>query len=726
MPGGRRIRPMKTLTKTLSIDSRFMHLYRPLVRRLVIVLIVTAILALAALLFFDERLVSRMSSSLIDRTSQTIEENLKRRLAANNELVGIAKRQVDAIPLAAETTDAVLYGQLAPFVDAYRILDSINLADTDGNEFALLRDEDGFLTRRIFADTAATARWRRWRDGRVVEDWERNSDASPTERPWFTGAMQRETGTRYWTEPYEFLTTRVPGISVATRGMPEVDGAERVIAFNLELADISTMTMSLRPSPNGIAFVFDDLGRAIGLPANERYADERSIVAAELLPLEQLGIPLVELAIDAWESRDRSDAVFSFEGPGAKTWWAGLSRILLDNEHGVWSAVLVPRSDLLGTLVTTRNLAVLGVIGTGALVAGLMFLASMRTIRRQMREVVDRIEQKLGQYHVEEKIGEGGNGTVYRAKHALLRRPTALKLMNPEFATSEAARKRFEHEVRLTSGLSHPNTISIYDFGHTDDGTLYYAMELLEGSTLDRLVRASGPLSAGRAIHLLAQACGSLAEAHAKGLIHRDIKPSNLIVCERGGEYDVVKVLDFGLVKEMAQVDGNLTQANVLIGTPFYMAPEIISQPGAASPQSDLYALGAVGYYLVTGRQVFEGESAVEICAAHLHDEPERPSGKAGRDVPRDLEDVLLRCLAKNPADRHANAGELREALLDCEAAYSWTAADAREWWSEFAAGLGGSVPGEDDIPMSRTGLVVDLDSRLFSVAGDRETAERQ
>jgi tRNA A-37 threonylcarbamoyl transferase component Bud32 len=716
---------MKTLTKTLSIDSRFLHLYRPLVRRLVVVLIVTALLALAALLFFDERLVTRMSSSLIGKTSQSIEENLKRRLGTNKQLVGVALDQVDDLALTAETKDETLFERLAPFVGTYPMLDSINFADAAGNEFVVIRDEDGFLTRRIDAETPGTTRWRRWREERLVETWERDTEASPMERPWFVGAMHREPGTLHWTEPYEFLTTREPGISISTRGTPEVAGPERVLSFNLSLTGISEMTMNTRPSENGVAFVFDDEGRTIGLPADERYPDDRSIAAAELLPLEQLGIPLIDRAIAAWSDRDRGDSVFSFSGPSNKRWWAGLSRVELDEEHAVWSAVLVPRSDLLGTLVTTRNLAVLGIIGAGALVAGLMFLASMRSIRRQMREVVDRIEQKLGQYHVEEKIGEGGNGTVYRAKHALLRRPTALKLMNPEFARSEAARKRFEHEVRLTSGLSHPNTIAIYDFGHTDDGTLYYAMELLEGSTLDRLVRASGPLPANRAIHLLVQACGSLAEAHAKGLIHRDIKPSNLIVCERGGEYDVVKVLDFGLVKEMAQVDGNLTQANVLIGTPFYMAPEIISQPGAASPQSDLYALGAVGYYLVTSRQVFEGESAVEICAAHLHDEPERPSDKAGRDVPRDLEDVLLRCLAKDPGDRPADAGELREALLNCEAADGWTAADARDWWSEFAAGLSGSLPGDEDIPMSRTGLVVDLDSRLLSVAGDRETAER-
>jgi serine/threonine-protein kinase len=290
--------------------------------------------------------------------------------------------------------------------------------------------------------------------------------------------------------------------------------------------------------------------------------------------------------------------------------------------------------------------------------------------------------------------------------------------MSPEFANSEAARERFEHEVRLTSSLSHPNTVSIYDFGRTADGTLYYAMELLDGSTMARLVRISGPLPGNRVIHLLQQVCGSLAEAHARGLIHRDIKPSNVIVCERGGLYDVVKVLDFGLVKEMAEVDGELTQADVLIGTPFFMAPETISEPGRASPQSDLYALGAVGYFLLTGVNVFEGSSAIEICAAHLHDEPVPPSQRIGADVPSDLEQILLSCLAKDPADRPADAAALAELLWNCADAGTWTQADAREWWHANAGGLSTNVNADDDVPMSRTELLIDLDSRILTRGG--------
>ncbi|MEJ2605007.1 MAG: serine/threonine-protein kinase, partial [Gammaproteobacteria bacterium] len=344
------------------------------------------------------------------------------------------------------------------------------------------------------------------------------------------------------------------------------------------------------------------------------------VAAAQLSPARDLGVPALDDAIAAWEEQGRETGVFPFTGPLGARWWAGLSELKLDNRNSVWSAVLVPRSDLLGNVVNLRNLTIGGILLLGVLTAAVFLVTAMRSIRRQMKDAVDRIEQRLGQYHVEEKIGEGGNGTVYRARHALLRRPTAMKLMNPVFARSDAARKRFEHEVRLTSSLSHPNTVSIYDFGRTSDGTLYYAMELLEGGTLDRVVQISGPLPPGRVIHFLEQACGSLAEAHSRGLIHRDIKPSNLIVCERGGLCDVIKVVDFGLVKEIAATDGNVTQGDVLVGTPFFMAPETITEAGQAGPKSDIYSLGAVGYYLLAGRHVFEGESAVEICSAHLHD----------------------------------------------------------------------------------------------------------
>ncbi len=705
---------MKTLTKTLSIDSRLLNLYRPLLRRLFIVFVMTAVLAQAALLFFDEHLVRRLSSALISSIGSSTAEDLEQQVELQEGLLLIAIDEILPMAIGEEGQDADLYSTLLPFMRTYPAIDSINVADTAGNEFVVIRDEDSYLTRGLSAQRPDIARWRRLRGQEVIESWVRDTDGSPTERVWFTGAMRHAPGETFWTEPYEFLTTKEPGISVATRRQSSAGGLEKVMAINLSLVDVSHMTMKMRPSANGMLFVFDDQGRTIGLPATERFESDRAIEASVLLPVEQMGIPIVESAVTSWRERGAQAEIFSFAGPFGKDWWAGYFPIEFDDQRSIWAAVLVPRSDLLGKLVMTRNISILGIILAGVLIAALMLALAMRSIRRQMKEAIDRVEQKLGQYLIEEKIGEGGNGTVYRARHALLRRPTALKLMNPEFAQSDAARKRFEHEVRLTSGLSHPNTVAIYDFGHTSDGTLYYAMELLEGSTLNRLVQAGGPLPAGRAIHFLMQACGSLAEAHAKGLIHRDIKPSNLIACERGGLYDVLKIVDFGLVKEMEEVDGNLTQAEVLIGTPFYMAPEIISQPGAASPQSDLYALGAVGYFLVTGRQVFEGASAVEICAAHLHDTPERPSVRAGRDIPRDLEDLLLRCLAKDPDDRPGSPAELQDALARCADAGSWGPAEAIAWWGKYGAGVAGA-DSADAVPMSKTGLIVDLDSRMVS-----------
>jgi len=293
--------------------------------------------------------------------------------------------------------------------------------------------------------------------------------------------------------------------------------------------------------------------------------------------------------------------------------------------------------------------------------------------------------------------------------------------MNPEFARSDSARKRFEHEVQITSNLNHPNTIAIYDYGRTPDGTLYYAMEFLNGGTLERLVQFAGALPPARVIHILEQIAGSLAEAHAKRLIHRDIKPSNAILCERGGLFDVVKVLDFGLVKEIAETDGNLTQSNLLIGTPLYMAPEIISSPGQASPQGDLYALGAVGYMLLTGSNVFDGESAVEICAKHLHDAPVPPSQRApGAGIPADLEALILTCLSKEPADRPAGASEFRAGLMNCMAWGEWDQGQASAWWHMHSAAFTGTESSTNATPLSNTEVLVDLDRRALSTRASR------
>jgi serine/threonine protein kinase len=246
--------------------------------------------------------------------------------------------------------------------------------------------------------------------------------------------------------------------------------------------------------------------------------------------------------------------------------------------------------------------------------------------------------------------GGGGMGEVYRAQHALLRRPTAIKLLAGD--VSETQLRRFEREVQLTALLTHPNTISIYDFGRTPDGRFYCAMELLDGmTTLQELVDDYGAQAPGRVVHILLQACAALREAHGAGLIHRDIKPANIMLCKNGGLPDVIKVLDFGLVKQVSgDGDAALSNTNVLVGTPLYMCPEAIAAPDRMDARGDLYALGAVGYFLLTGAPVFSAPTIVEICGLHLHQTPEPIARRSGRSISTELECAVLDCLAKDPA----------------------------------------------------------------------------
>ncbi len=286
--------------------------------------------------------------------------------------------------------------------------------------------------------------------------------------------------------------------------------------------------------------------------------------------------------------------------------------------------------------------------------------------------------KQLDQYVIEDKLGEGGMGEVYRARHALMRRPTAVKVLRPDVTGSRAI-ARFEKEVRQTSRLTHPNTIRIYDYGRTPEGDFYYAMELLDGADLEKLVEATGPLPASRAIHVLGQICAALHEAHEAGLVHRDVKPSNVLLCVRGLEYDVVKVMDFGLVKDTASGEETLTRADEICGSPQTISPEVLTGE-EATRRSDLYALGAVGCYLLTGRPPFEGRTVVELAAAHLNKEPIAPSAHV-EGVPSALDAVLLACLAKDPAQRPATALDVRELLVAIDDGEPWGQADARGWW---------------------------------------------
>ncbi|KAB2897850.1 MAG: serine/threonine protein kinase [Kofleriaceae bacterium] len=320
-------------------------------------------------------------------------------------------------------------------------------------------------------------------------------------------------------------------------------------------------------------------------------------------------------------------------------------------------------------------------------------------LRAEIREA-----RRLGQYVLERKIGEGGMGEVYRARHGMMRRPTALKLLRADQA-AESKMIRFEREVQLTARLTHPNTITIFDYGRTDDGIFYYAMELLDGANLQRVVDVGGAQPEARVVRILTMACGALAEAHAIGLIHRDIKPANIMLCSQGGERDVVKLLDFGLVKELA-IDGDakVSVANTLTGTPQYMAPESIVDADSADPRADLYALGAVAYFLLAGGEVFRGKSVVEVCSQHLHQPPE-PFAARGVTVSAELEAIVLACLEKDPARRPQSALELRRRLEAC-AVEPWGDEHARQWWLEHQAALAG-----DAAPGSGVGRTIAVDA---------------
>jgi serine/threonine-protein kinase len=298
-------------------------------------------------------------------------------------------------------------------------------------------------------------------------------------------------------------------------------------------------------------------------------------------------------------------------------------------------------------------------------------------LRLRVREA-----QKLGQYRLEKKLGEGGMGVVYMAQHGMLRRPTAIKLLPPE-KTGEATVRRFEREVRNTSRLTHPNTVAIYDFGRTPDGVFYYAMELLDGLDLRRVVELDGPMPPGRVVHVLRQVAGALGEAHDLGLVHRDVKPENIVLCRRGGVPDVVKVVDFGLVKDLeTPKDLQLSRADVLTGTPLYMSPEAISTPESLDGRADLYSLGVVAWFLLVGRPPFTGRSVIEVCAKHLSDPPRAPSTALGRSVPEDLEAIILRLLNKEPGYRYPSAEALDDALAAAaDLGPDWTRSDAEAWW---------------------------------------------
>jgi hypothetical protein len=315
-------------------------------------------------------------------------------------------------------------------------------------------------------------------------------------------------------------------------------------------------------------------------------------------------------------------------------------------------------------------------------------------VRRLGREV--RQARELGSYRLGGRIGSGGMGEVYHAEHRHLARPAAIKLIRPDIlgahATGNApvALERFRREAQAVATLRSPHTTALYDFGVTEDGRPYLVMELLDGMGLDELVERYGPLPPERAAYLVAQACASLAEAHHRGMVHRDVKPSNLFTTRQGLEFDFVKVLDFGIVKDrLGHESTTLTTPDTATGTPEYMAPEVAMGEEEIDGRVDVYALGCVLYWLVTGKPVFEASSPRRMLHLHITEPPPAPSTRTELDVPAEFDDVVLACLAKNPADRPASARELARRLAAIPFAELWTAERAQGWWETH-------VPGRD------------------------------
>jgi hypothetical protein len=401
-------------------------------------------------------------------------------------------------------------------------------------------------------------------------------------------------------------------------------------------------------------------------------------VRETVLAIPGLALPLAILAlgVDAWRS-----------GFTAARWFLA-----------AWSPLLLV---VLGFALQSVFRVDLAVGGRALLVASLleMLLLALALMDRlqlavdarekahefRVLELTDRLRdvERLGPYTLGAELGRGGMGVVYEAKHALLRRPTAIKLIHPDRAATQAV-ERFEREVRTTARLTHPNTVTVFDYGRTEDGILYYAMELLDGATLGQVVRSGGPLPPERVVAILRMVCGALAEAHDQGLIHRDIKPGNIMLCRQGGAVDVAKVVDFGLVKELGAdpAHPDLSREAALAGTPLYLAPELTAQSPPYSIRSDLYALGAVAWFMLMGRALFRGGSVFEVLVRHLQVDPALDRA----DVPEALRALVLDLLAKEPEGRPKDARAVLRRLDGIRCEEEWTQARAAAWWAEHEA----------------------------------------
>ncbi len=538
-------------------------------------------------------------------------------------------------------------------------------------------------------------------------------------RPFYRQAIRQQA--RTWTDPYVFYDSGLPGVTCSEPYHDEAGNFRGVMAVDFNLNDLSGYLAELDTMPQGRVFAFAGEGTLIALAGSrEQFArDQRG--EGELLTAAALGDSTLEgyFAALPGERGDGGDPrLFTYELDG-ETVMASVTGCEVVGGLTWYVGALAPRSAFMAPAVAHRQSAVRVAAIALAIALALAALfavhlvrsrraaalaqAAARAARREVRE--------LGSYRLVRKLGEGGMGEVWLAEHRLLARPAAVKLVHGH-QLGDLPRKElrarladFEREAQVTASLSSAFTVRLYDFGFSRDGLLFYVMELLDGIDLDQMVRQFGPLNPGRVVYLLSQVCSSLAEAHDKGLVHRDIKPSNVFCCVRGDEHDVAKVMDFGLVHVRAGDPTTGERSDTVAGTPAYMSPEHCMGQVDLDGRADLYALGCVGYWLLTGRTVFDRSEPKDMMRQHVTARPRPPSEGAPLPVPVELDRVILRCLNKKPERRFADARELRDALdqIPIPDPQRWDRERRRSWWHRYGdtvRELQSGEPGAEPTPI--------------------------